>query len=59
MDVLVHAKLRKPDRMSNEEFFKVWKQEAAAALEAVKAGVIKQIWKVPGKYDVLLSLIHI
>ena len=54
MDVLIHAKLHKPDRMSNQEFFSVWKQEAAAALEAVKAGVIKHIWKVPGKYDVLV-----
>jgi muconolactone delta-isomerase len=53
MDVLLHGKLRKPDRMSNKEFFGVWKQEAAAALEAVKAGAIKHIWKVPGKYEVL------
>ena len=56
MDVLIHAKLHKPDRMSNEEFFGVWKQEATAALQAVEAGVIKHIWKVPGKYDVLVVL---
>ena len=56
MDVLIHARLHKPDRMSNQEFFGVWKQEAAAALQAVKAGVIKHIWKVPGKYDVLLVM---
>ncbi len=56
MDVLIHAKLHKPDRMSNEEFFGVWKQEATAALQAVEAGVIKHIWKVPGKYDVLAVL---
>ena len=56
MDVLIHAKLHKPDRMSSEEFFGVWKQEAAAALQAVEAGAIKHIWKVPGKYDVLLVL---
>ncbi len=56
MDLLIHAKLHKPDRMSNEEFFGVWKQEAAAALEAVKAGAIKNIWKVAGKYDVLLVI---
>ena len=56
MEVLIHAKLHKPDRMSNQEFFGVWKQEAAAALEAVEAGAIKNIWKVPGKYDVLLVL---
>ena len=56
MDVLIHAKLHKPDRMSNQEFFGVWKQEATAALEAVKAGVIKNIWKVPGKYDVIVLM---
>ena len=54
MDVMIHAKLHKPDRMSNKEFFGVWKQEAAAALGAVKAGAIKNIWKVAGKYDVIL-----
>jgi muconolactone delta-isomerase len=56
MDVLIHAKLHKPDRMSNQEFFGVWKQEATAALEAVKAGLIKHIWKVPGKYEVLVVM---
>ena len=52
MDVMVHAKLHKPDRMSNKEFFSVWKKEAEAALAAAEAGVIKNIWKVAGKYDV-------
>ena len=56
MDVMIHAKLHKPDRMSNQEFFGVWKQEAEAALGAVQAGVIKNIWKVAGKYDVILVL---
>ena len=56
MDVLVHAKFHKPDRMSNQEFFGVWKQEADAALEAAKAGVIKNIWKVSGKYEAFLVL---
>lgn len=54
MDVMIHAKLHKPDRMSNQEFFGVWKQEAVAALGAVEAGVVKNIWKVAGKYDVIL-----
>ena len=49
MDVMIHAKLHKPDRMSNQEFFGVWKQEAEAALGAVQAGVIKNIWKVAGE----------
>ncbi len=56
MDVMIHAKLRKPNGMSNKEFFGVWKQEADAALGAVKAGVIKNIWKVAGKYEVILVL---
>ncbi len=50
MDVLIHSNLHKPDRMSNQEFFSVWKQEATAALQAVEAGIIKHIWKVPGKF---------
>ena len=54
MDVMINAKLRKPDKMSNQEFFGYWKQEAAAALGAVEAGVIKNIWKVAGKYEVIL-----
>jgi len=56
MDVLIHAKLHKPDRMSNQEFFGVWKEEATAALGAVKAGIIKNIWKVPGKYHVIVLM---
>ena len=56
MDVMVHARLHKPDRMSNEEFFGVWKKEAQAALGAVDAGVIKNIWKVAGKYDVIVVM---
>jgi muconolactone delta-isomerase len=56
MEMLVHAKFHKPDRMSNKEFFGVWRQEAVEALQAVKAGIIKNIWKVPGKYEVYLVL---
>ena len=43
MDVMIHTKLHKPDRMSNQEFFGVWKQESEAALGAVKTGGIKHI----------------
>lgn len=53
MQLLLHAKLRKPDRMSNAEFFGVWKQETAAVKEGLKAGVIKNVWKVPGRYEVI------
>jgi muconolactone delta-isomerase len=54
MDVLIHGKLHKPDRMSNQEFFGVWKQEAEAVLQAKRAGVVKNAWKVPGKYEVFI-----
>lgn len=53
MDALIHIRLRRPEGMSSSEFFGVWKQEAAAGLAALEAGVIKHIWKVPGKYEVL------
>jgi muconolactone delta-isomerase len=53
MEVLLRAKLHKPDRMPNKEFFGVWKQEAQAALAALKAGRLKHLWKVPGKYEVI------
>lgn len=53
MELLLHARLRKPDGMSNQEFFGAWKQESAAVLAGVKAGVIKSVWKVPGRYEVI------
>jgi hypothetical protein len=31
IDVMIHAKLHKPDRMSNQESFGVWKQEMGPA----------------------------
>ena len=42
--------------MSNKEFFGVWKKEAEAALGAVDAGVIKNIRKVAGRYDVMVVI---
>lgn len=53
MEVLFRAKLVKPEGMSNKEFFEVWRQESVAAMEAYKAGAIKHIWKVAGKYEVV------
>ena len=57
MELLLHAKLRKPDRMSNAESFGVWKQETVAVLAAVEAGIIKQVWKVPGRYEVIAVVV--
>ena len=56
MEIMFHAKIVKPESASNKEFFEVWRQESAAAIEAVKAGAIKHIWKVAGKYEVIAVL---
>ncbi len=56
MELMMHAKLVKPESASNKEFFELWRKESVAALEAVKAGAIKHIWKVAGKYEVILIL---
>lgn len=53
MEFLLHAKLRKPDGMSHKEFFGAWKQETVAVKAARDAGAIKQVWKVPGRYEVI------
>ena len=56
MEFMLHVKLAKPEGASNKEFFEVWRQESVAAMEAVDAGVIKHIWKVGGKYEVIVIL---
>ncbi|MEX2481496.1 MAG: muconolactone Delta-isomerase family protein [Gammaproteobacteria bacterium] len=53
MLVMMTADLAKPESLSNHEFFEVWRQESVAAIEAVKAGAIKAIWKVAGQYQVI------
>lgn len=53
MLVMMTADLRKPEALSNKEFFEVWYQESLAALEAVEAGAMKAIWKVAGEYQVI------
>jgi muconolactone delta-isomerase len=56
MEIMLHGKIKKPEGASNKEFFEVWRQESVAAMEAVSAGVIKHIWKVAGKYEVIVVL---
>ncbi len=56
MEIMLWVKLVKPESAPNKEFFEVWRQESVAALEAVKAGLIKHIWKVAGKYEVVVIL---
>ena len=53
MLVMMTADLAKPDNLTNKEFFEIWRQESVAAIEAVKAGAIKAIWKVAGEYQVI------
>jgi len=53
MEVMMWAKLAKPESASNKEFFELWRKESVAAIEAYKKGAIKAIWKVAGKYEVI------
>ena len=53
---MLKAHLEKPVQTSNKEFYTVWRQEAEAALSALKAGAIKAIYKVAGQYDVIAIL---
>jgi muconolactone D-isomerase len=53
---MLHAKLAKPEGMSNKEFYGVWEKEAEAAVAALKAGVIKALYKVPGTPEVVSIL---
>ena len=53
MEIMMWAKLAKPESATNKEFFEVWRQESVAAVEAYRAGIIKSIWKVAGKYEVV------
>jgi len=50
---MLHAKLAKPEGMSNKEFYGVWEQEAEAAVAALQAGVIKALYKVAGTPEVV------
>ena len=53
---LMKASLAKPAGVSNKEFYGVWRKEAEAALAAQDAGVIKALYKVPGKHEVIAIL---
>jgi len=56
MLVMMTADLAKPEGLSNKDFFEIWRQESVAAIEAVKAGAIKNIWKVAGEYQIIAVL---
>jgi muconolactone delta-isomerase len=53
---MLRSYLEKPQNTSNKEFYGVWLKEAEAAVAAYKAGVIKAIWKVAGKPEVVTVL---
>jgi muconolactone delta-isomerase len=53
---MLHARLAKPEGMSNKEFYGVWEQETEAAVAAQEAGVIKALYKVPGTPEVVTVL---
>lgn len=66
---LLKVYIDKPAQTSNKEFYSVWLKESQAALEAVKGGAIKGIWKAAGQpiviaimdlpnHDVLDQAIH-
>lgn len=51
---MLHAKMAKPEGMSNKEFYGVWEKEAEAVLAAHKAGAIKAMYKVPGLPEIIV-----
>ena len=53
MDFLFSADIVKPAGMANEEFLKLWHEEATAATAALDAGGIKALYKVAGEYKVI------
>lgn len=53
---MLRAYISKPANVSNKDFYTVWRQEAEAAMAAYKAGVIKAIWKVSGRPEVIAVL---
>ncbi|XXY46503.1 muconolactone Delta-isomerase family protein [Sorangium sp. So ce269] len=50
---LLRVRLTKPEKMTNQEFYGLWLKEAEAATQAMTAGTIKQLWKVPGLPEII------
>lgn len=53
MLAMFHTRLRKPADMDARDFYALWHAEGVASLEAQAAGVMKAIWKVAGKDEVI------
>jgi len=50
---LLWFKVKQPESISQKKLMEVWNGEAEAALEAVKAGKVKALYKVSGKREVV------
>jgi len=54
----VRFDITQPANVSNEDLVGIWQREAAAALGAVEAGAVKNLWKVSGQ-RVVLAVIEV
>lgn len=52
MLILLNSRLRRPENVTEHDFYSIWLEEARAALAARSGGAMKGIWKVPLHYDV-------
>jgi muconolactone delta-isomerase len=50
---LLWFKVAQPTNFNQKQLMEIWKKEAEAALEAVKAGKVKGLYKVTGKREVV------
>ncbi len=50
----LNVRVNQPTDMPIERLYHIWYQEAQAAIGAAEAGVVKGIWKVAGKRQVLV-----
>jgi muconolactone delta-isomerase len=53
---MLYVKLAQPALMSNQEFYGVWMKESEAAMAALQGGMLKAIYKVAGKNEVMIIL---
>jgi muconolactone delta-isomerase len=51
--VFFRAVVRKPDAVSRKEWYSMWAREAEASLAALEAGVIRSLYKVAGRHEVI------
>ena len=49
----VRFDVRQPENYPNADLIETWKREATAAIGAIEAGAVKNLWKVAGQRVVL------